>query len=261
MKAIELNLHLNGLVQPLPESTVDRVVYGDPQTEVRGIAVAWMPFADVVERAAASGANLLVVHEPTFYDHWDLQGSMAGCPETAAKKALLDNLGMTVIRCHDVWDAMPGIGIPFAWADFLGLDRCAKRERYYQVYEIDPRPALEVARYVAGRTAALGQAQVGFYGDPDRPVRLVGIGTGCYSDPFEGYRLGADLAVAVDDIMTSWIAGERCRDTGSPVVVVNHGVSEEPGMASLARYLAGAFPDVPVAHIPVGCSYRAVVAR
>lgn len=55
MRAIDVNRHLNGLIPDLklPGKTVDRVIYGDPEREVSGIAVAWMPYRATIRRAWA----------------------------------------------------------------------------------------------------------------------------------------------------------------------------------------------------------------
>ena len=260
MTAFELNQQLNHLIPVLPERTVDRVIYGDPRVQVKGIAVAWMPYRETIVEAARRGANVLVVHEPTFYDHWDLQGDFQSDEQTEAKKQLIDSLGVTIVRCHDVWDVVPDMGIPFAWGAFLELGRPVTVDRYYHMCEVPEQTALAFARHVASKTAELGQPSAGFYGDPDRVVRKIGIGTSCGSDPFALYALGADLAIAVDDIVRAWVAGEWCRDSGRPLVVVNHGVSEEPGMAALAGYLAATFPGLPVTHIRQRCSFVSVGA-
>ena len=48
MKAIHINERLNGLIENLRTDTVDRVIYGDPEREVTGIAVAWMPYLETI---------------------------------------------------------------------------------------------------------------------------------------------------------------------------------------------------------------------
>ncbi len=260
MRAIEVNQHLNGLVPDLELSTatVDRVIYGDPDSEVTGIAVAWMPYRATIEHAKELGANLLVVHEPTFYHHWDLDGKDVDVPGLEEKKQAIDSAGITIIRCHDIWDALPGIGIPYAWGDFLGLGDPTTEELYYNVYAVPPQTAAEFAATVAKTTAPLGQPAVGLYGDPDCEVTSVGLGTGCISNPFRIYRMGADLAISVDDTVRAWVAGEWCHDTGKPLIVVNHCTAEEPGMVTLADHLRRTFPDTQVDHIPQGCSYQSI---
>jgi putative NIF3 family GTP cyclohydrolase 1 type 2 len=260
MEAFQVNRYLNSLFSDLKEDTVDRVIYGDSDREVKGITVAWMPYRWVLEKTHALGANVLVTHEPTFYDHRDLAGKLADIPATTEKQKLIDELGITVIRCHDVWDALPEIGNPFAWGDFLELGAPVDGERYYNIYEVSPQSARSFARYVAGKTHQLGQPTIGFYGDPDREVRKVGLGTGCICDPFKMYKMGADLAISVDDTVRAWVAGEWCQDEGNPLLVVNHCVSEELGIVTLANHIREVFSDVPVTHIPQQCTFQSITA-
>ena len=56
---------------PWMEQTVDTFKDGDPETPVTGVAVTMMATLDVLKRAADAGANLVITHEPTFYDHTD----------------------------------------------------------------------------------------------------------------------------------------------------------------------------------------------
>ena len=258
MKAIEINQHLNALIPDLHEKTVDRVIYGNPEVEVQGIAVAWMPYRDTVLRAGELSANVMVTHEPTFYDHWDLDGKLANVPESMAKRELIEGEHITIIRCHDVWDALPDIGIPFAWGDFLELGPPVGGERFYNVYEVPTCSAREFTLQMSEKTRQLGQPTLGFYGDPDRQIQRVGLGTGCISNPFTLYEMGADLAISVDDVVRAWVAGEWCHDTGNPLVVVNHCVAEEPGMVTLANYLQKTFSDLPIHHIPQECTYQSI---
>lgn len=79
----------------------DGVKYGDPSVECTGIASAIAASVDVIEKAAAAGCNLLYVHEPTFYTHWDTVDWLAGDPVYTAKIALLKRYRMVVYRDHD----------------------------------------------------------------------------------------------------------------------------------------------------------------
>src|SRR5216683_307975 len=56
---------------PWQQETVDTFKAGNPDTEVKGIAVTMMATFDVLQRAAAAGQNLIITHEPTFYNHLD----------------------------------------------------------------------------------------------------------------------------------------------------------------------------------------------
>src|SRR5438477_3767962 len=61
---------------PWMEKTVDTFKAGDPQTRVTGIATTMMATLNVLQRAAANGQNLIITHEPTFFDHQDDPGQL-----------------------------------------------------------------------------------------------------------------------------------------------------------------------------------------
>lgn len=55
---------------PFPE-TVDTMKVGDPHQKVTGIVVTFLATYHVIEQAIQHGANLIITHEPTFYNHAD----------------------------------------------------------------------------------------------------------------------------------------------------------------------------------------------
>lgn len=257
-------------IVPVDEPSVDRIVIGDPETVVSGIGTCWLPYRETCERAVREGVNLLVVHEPTFYTHWDLDekspdlfaasaaGRKAYLEAVAAKKRwILDNR-LVVIRCHDVLDKVGGWGIPFAFGEVLGFraEDIVRSRPYYNVYRIVPRPAVEVARGIAARLAGFRQPGVAFYGDRARVVGTVGVGTGCYCDPIEFMDLAPDLFIALDDIVRTWTQTVFARDTGRPLVVINHGTSEEAGVRALSARLKKAYAELKVVHYAQGCGYE-----
>src|SRR3990170_2833093 len=102
------------------DSTADRVLHGDPEAETRGVAVAWIPTNAVLKQAALEGFNVFITHEPAFYPGFEGSASAKGL--IREKRALLEQMGITLLRCHDTWDRMPEVGIVDAWASFLGFD-------------------------------------------------------------------------------------------------------------------------------------------
>ena len=53
---------------------------GNPDTPVKGIATTFMATLDVLQRSAAAGKNLIVTHEPTFWNHQDQTNDFSGDP-------------------------------------------------------------------------------------------------------------------------------------------------------------------------------------
>jgi putative NIF3 family GTP cyclohydrolase 1 type 2 len=261
MKAQAVYDHLRSLDRGWVDwaTTTDRFVVGSPDTEIIGIAVGWMSFTWALQRALELSCNLFITHEPTYFSGHDDEEGIFRFAGVRAKRTWIEQSGLTILRCHDVWDQLPGIGIPDAWAQCLGFDEPIAGDGYYRVYREGGRTARSIALQVAERTKSLGQHAVELIGPADAPVFRVAIGTGAIT-PFPHFldAYGADLAICTDDGFTYWHAGALAIDVGIPVIVVNHAVSELPGVRLLADHLAKTFPEVPVCHISQACMFELV---
>ncbi|MCY3020943.1 MAG: Nif3-like dinuclear metal center hexameric protein, partial [Planctomycetota bacterium] len=71
VERIKQNVHC-----PWSDTTVDTFKAGNPDSEVTGVATTFMASLDVLRRAAASGRNFVITHEPTFYNHLDKTAAM-----------------------------------------------------------------------------------------------------------------------------------------------------------------------------------------
>ncbi|HJP62083.1 MAG TPA: hypothetical protein VJ844_01510, partial [Mucilaginibacter sp.] len=52
-------------------STVDTLKSGSPDTVVTGILTTMFATVDIIRKAITLGANFIIAHEPTFYNHAD----------------------------------------------------------------------------------------------------------------------------------------------------------------------------------------------
>lgn len=271
--ARDLNAYLRSLIA-VNEPSVDKIIVGDPDTPISKIGTAWMPYWQTLKEARAKGVNTMVVHEPTFYAHRDLEETKLDylsapsrakelyTEQVAAKQKWIEENGMVVIRCHDVLDKIGEYGIPFAFGRALGFhdSDIVRSKTYYNVYEIKTQPAIDVARQIASKLSNAGQPGVAFYGDENYPVSSVGLGTGCICNPMEFMELEMDLAIAIDDSVHTWVQTTFAEDTGRPLVVVNHGTTEEFGMKELSVQLNKALANHETLHFKQGCTYRWVTA-
>jgi putative NIF3 family GTP cyclohydrolase 1 type 2 len=241
------------------EKTVDTFKAGSPEAVVKGIAVAWMSYTYALKKALDLGCNLFVTHEPTYFNHHDNDTDIFRFPAVKAKREFIEKNGLVIIRCHDVWDGYPKIGIPTGWGTLLELGEPIEGGGYYYVYDGKGRTSGALARQIAARTAGMGQPGVQLIGPEDKPVKRIVLGTGAGTPMFHFIeKLGADMAICVDDGFTYWRDGAYAIDTGFPVAVVNHPVSEEYSMKLLAGFLSKKFPQLPVHHIPERCMYKLV---
>jgi putative NIF3 family GTP cyclohydrolase 1 type 2 len=255
---------------PVREPSVDRIIIGDPETKIKKAGTAWTPYFKTLKDAVSKGVNVLVVHEPTFYIHWDLDKkgqNYFNTPSPASdqylealesKKKWIENNGLVIIRSHDVPDIIKNFGIPFGLGQKLGFTNSdiIRSKDFYNVYKIEKDTAANIAGKIAGKLKDFNQPGVAFYGDPDRIVSNVGLGTGCICDPQQYAELSPDLVIAIDDTVRTWIQTTYAEDTGNPLVVINHGTSEEMGMRLFNDFLNRNIPAIEFIHMNQGCSYR-----
>ncbi len=116
----------------------------------------------------------------------------------------------------------------------------------------------ELAAHILAKVKPLGQDAVHMVGDPDAKVSRLALGTGAITNYAVMRDMGADVLLLTDDGTRLWESAPWSLDSGVPLLLVNHATAEEPGMMSLAGYLAKQFPKTPVKHMPVGCLYRTV---
>ena len=259
MKAQDVQDYLYSLAGDwrYPEDTVDTFKAGDPQADLRGIAVGWMSYSWALQRALDLGCNLFITHEPTYYNHRDDDASIFRFPAVSAKRQFIEDNDLAIIRCHDLWDQFPAIGIPDSWGELLNLGCPVAGDIHTRVYVTVGVRAAEMAEQVAERTADYGQPGAQLIGPPDKLVRRVSIGTGAitpYLDCVE--RFAIDLAICTDDGIDYWRDGGFAIDMEIPIIVVNHAVSEEIGIQRLAEKLRHEFPNIPVHHIRQRCMYQ-----
>lgn len=112
---------------------------------------------------------------------------------------------------------------------------------------------------IALRLSLFNQPGIAFYGDGNRIVKSIGLGTGAICDPVKFMHVEADMRIAIDDSVRTWTQTYFAEDTGNPLIIINHGTSEENGMKLFNAFLGNEFPDFEVVHFDQGCGYRWVM--
>lgn len=227
---------------------------------VKGIAVAWMSYNWALERAAELGCNVFITHEPTFFHHLDNDPEILNWPEVTAKRQKIQQLGLVIYRCHDLWDQFPDIGVPDSWGQKLGLGAPLGGSGYYRVYDGQGQRVIDIAQRLAERVVDLGQPGVQLIGSPTRLVNRIVIGTGACT-PYRQMLLqfNADLVICADDGFEYWRDGAHAIDNDHSVLVFHHHVTEDFAMELLSRHLAEQFREIPVAFIKQRCMYNLVL--
>ena len=238
------------------ESTVDTVKVGDPTQEVRGIVTTFLATSEVIWKALQYGANLIVTHEPTFYNHLDDTDWLGGDPVYLAKRKLLEEHGMVVWRFHDYWHARDPDGIAMGVLQQLGWEGYAQPG--------NPRtcviPATPLSRLSLFMKRRFGAQRVRVMGSPELSCTKVGLLVGAVDGRRQIEALSEVDALVVGEVR-EWETTEYVRDgvyANQPrgLIAVGHALSEEPGMKHLAEWLRPRVPEVHVRHVPTGDPFR-----
>lgn len=87
-------------------NTVDVIKEGDPATPVKGIVTCMFPTMEVLKKAVENKCNLVIAHEPLYYNHLDQTEKLQqDSVYLKKKKFILDN-GLVVWRFHDYIHSM-----------------------------------------------------------------------------------------------------------------------------------------------------------
>jgi len=238
---------------PWQKETVDTFKAGNPDTPVTGIAVTMMATMDVLQRAAANGQNLVITHEPTFYNHLDRPD---GIDESDAvwkeKRAFLLNHGMVVWRFHDHWHRRKPDGILAGMVHAMGWEKYQQEENPY-LFTMPERTLAALAAEVAKK---LGSPVVRVVGERGMKVTRIAFSPGSAGFVRETHALEMDnVEVLLVGETREWETVEYAADAVSEgkrkaLIVIGHVPSEQAGMEECARWLKMFVKDVPIEFVP-----------
>ena len=245
------------------DRTTDRFKCGDPTKPVRRVAVAWKASWDAMREAVNKGADMFISHESICVNAQNSSPEpevVFALPSEKPKFEWLEETGLVVYRCHDVWDRFPGIGIRDTWQKRLKIgDKIFADEYPYYVTEVSPFTVNELAKHVLEQIRPLGQNGIMVSGNLEKRVSRIGTGTGQNADAVSLKNAGADVGIMTDDGYLHVRMGVHARELDFPTIFVNHGVAEEWGIINLANYVQQVFPDLEIFHVPQYCPYKIIV--
>ncbi|HEY7565925.1 MAG TPA: Nif3-like dinuclear metal center hexameric protein [Gemmatimonadaceae bacterium] len=233
------------------DQTVDTFKDGDPTTTVTGIAVTMMATFDVIRRAVASGANLIITHEPTFYDHLDRLDVLEGDAVTAAKRAFIRENHVVVLRMHDHWHRRRPDGIATGMAKALAWEQYRDPQSEY----LFTLPEATLGDLAASIRQRLRAPTLRVVGDSALRVTRVALVPGAAGFALHRQALQrTDVEVLVIGEAHEWETVEYVADAISAgkkkaLIITGHIPSEQAGMEEFARWLGTFMADVPVTFV------------
>ena len=220
---------------------------GRPDAPVKGIATSGMSTFDVLRRAAAGGTNLVITHEPTFYNDRDVTTTLESDPVYLAKQRFIAAHDLVVWRFHDHAHAMRPDPLVAGSARTLGWTQYASPTEP-RIYILPPSTLGELAANIARQ---LGDHAIRIVGEPTMKVRRVILGPG-YGIP----ALTPDVDITVGgEIGESGGNTEYAIDAaaaGQPkgMIMLGHMMSEDHGMREVAEWLRTFLTDLPIEFVP-----------
>ena len=238
----------------LPSNTVDTIKAGDPATPVTGIATTFLATMDVLREADRRGLNLVITHEPTFYNHLDETVFFVEDPVYLEKLAFIQQHHMVVFRFHDQLHEVSPDPVVMGLVRTLGWQSYMDSGSPFHL-TIPPTTLLDLSRYLATK---LNAQTLRVVGNPDLPITHVALLPGAAGTQKQIMALRADnVEVLLAGEVPEWETVEYVRDASSQgrhkaLILLGHAVSEEAGMKQCADDLRALFPNVKVHFVPAG---------
>jgi putative NIF3 family GTP cyclohydrolase 1 type 2 len=234
---------------PWNTETVDTFKAGNPETRVTGIAVTMMATLDVLQRAAANGQNLIITHEPTFYNHLDRP---EGMDESDAvwkeKRAFIEKNGLVIWRFHDHWHRRKPDGILSGMVKALGWEKYQSAENPH-LFTV-PETTLE--KLAVGVAKRLETPVLRVVGNPEMRVTKLALSPGAAGFERETHALEMEnVEVLLVGETREWETVEYAADAATEgkrkaLIIIGHVPSEQAGMEECARWLKTFAKDVPI---------------
>src|SRR5258706_1146888 len=227
---------------PWMTETVDTFKAGDPQTPVTGIAVTMMATLDVLKRAAANKQNLIITHEPTFYDHQDKFSEVPEGekdPVLAEKRAFIEKNHLVVWRFHDHQHRMKIDQVELGNVHKLGWEKYQDPANQY-LFTI---PETTVAKLAAELKAKMGASAIRVVGERSMKVTRVALSPGFAGSEREiGALEMQDVQVLIAGETREWETVEYVADAATEgrqkaLIVLSHVPSEQAGGEEGVRWL------------------------
>lgn len=241
----------------LVPNTVDIIKEGDPQTQVKGIVTTMFATMDVLKQAVSKNCNLIIVHEPLYYNHRDETTQFQNDPVFLEKQRFIKDNKLVIWRFHDYIHRIQPDGIMSGMVTKLGWKNYVVNGHLDQ-YIIPETTLKELLKYLK---QIFPKNSFYVVGNPEMKLSKVRFAAGAPGSASH-IRLLEDnnVDVVLAGESPQWETYEYTRDAVSQgrnkaIVFLGHIASEEAGMDFCAGWLKGFIKDVPILFIESGPSY------
>lgn len=238
-------------------NTVDVIKEGNPETPVKGIVTCMFATMDVLKKAVEKNCNLIIPHEPLYYNHLDNTEQFQSDSVYLEKKKFIDDHKLVVWRFHDYVHRIPSDGIISGMVEKLGWEDQQAADNPYRF----TFPNTTLMNLLKNLKHTFPENNFHVIGDPDMQLSNVLYVPGASGSAAHIKQLqSSTVDVVVAGEVPQWETYEYARDAvlqgrKKAVVFIGHINSEEYGMKFSADWLRKFVGDIPVHYIECGSSY------
>ncbi len=230
------------------QQTVDTFKAGNPESELKGIAVCMFADMETLKQAVSKGCNFIITHEPVFYNHSDETASLSNDPVFNEKMKFIQENELIIFRFHDHIHMTRPDGISVGMINKLGLEEFALNGSltYFRI------PEKSLGQFAKELKTRLGMESIRVIGNPDMRFTNVSFMAGAPGGQRHIQMLaGDDVEVVIAGEAPEWETYLYANDAVSlgknkAVIFLGHIKSEEAGMEYCAEWLKGFIDNVPV---------------
>lgn len=238
--------------------TVDTFKAGDPLDKVSGIATCMFADMKVLQEAVADNCNLIITHEPVFYNHLDETSRFDKDPVYQAKIKYINDHKLIIWRFHDHIHRMNPDGIYAGMVERLGW-KINQTDSTMLHYSFKPK---KLSGFVSHLKSIFPGNSFRVIGDPELVITGVALAVGAPGS-------GEHIQLLQESHNQLLIAGEapewetyqyaydaQLEGKSKAVIFLGHALSEEAGMNYCAKWLKGFLPKtLPIKYFTNGSSF------
>jgi putative NIF3 family GTP cyclohydrolase 1 type 2 len=232
-------------------STVDTLKAGSRDIQVTGIVTTMFATIEVIRKAIALGANFIIAHEPTFYNHQDETTWLANDDVYHYKANLLKQHNIAVWRNHDYIHSINPDGVRMGLLKQLGW------QAYYNpaASSVMMLPATSLSALIGHLKQKLFIDKVRYIGNPEQSCQKILLMPGAAGGARQIQAMSKEKPdVLICGEIQEWETAEYVRDAQAKgeklsLIVLGHIASEEPGSEFMANWLKEKLSGIKITHV------------
>ena len=211
--------------------TCDTKKAGDENKEVKKVAVSMFATIPVIKKAKEWGADLLVVHEPTYYNHLDNQSDEK---IESLKRKFIEDSGLVLYRYHDYPHMAEKDFIAEGMLQYMNFEGEIERTDVFDLVRIHLKEAMTPREIAKQIEANCGIAHLRICGAADVKCDEISGMFGTPGGVFEELKNEKCQVLLIGEAC-EWALGEYARDAADlgfkkAMIIMGHIGSERDGM-------------------------------